>query len=132
MAEQRIPVHVTIERDDLHGHDDVNVEGEFAIPVKSKMQGMAIAGIILFTIGFIVFAVMTGFFIEGYPEDWFPRIDRDTETVTNQDDLQSLKERVGVLGLTGAAFLFSGLAMYTYGRTYRGHEEVDQFPEARV
>lgn len=119
----RSTIHVDVPDADVEGPDDVLVEAGFDIEVASKTKGMAIAGIIVFILGFVGLSVMAGFFLAGYPDDWYPR-ENAQGTILNQQALNDLQELVGVLAFISVPLLFLGLTMYTYGRTYKGSDEV--------
>lgn len=97
--------------------EDVEVNHSFEIPIVSRMRGLSIAGIIIHILGVLTAIVMAIFLVAGYPQNWF--LDW---TPGNEADLKVLKERVISLALISGALMFSGLAMYTYGRTVQGGE----------
>lgn len=115
----RSTIRVDVPGGEVDGPDEILVEAGFDIEVASKTKGMAVTGIVLFILGFIVLAVMLGFFLAGYPGDWFSTWNGDL------DALWTLKERVGIMGLVGGALLLNGMAFYTFGRTYKGEDEVE-------
>jgi hypothetical protein len=119
----RSTIHVDVPDADVEGPDDVLVEAGFDVEVASKTKGMAVAGILVFVAGFIGLSIMAGFFLAGYPDDWYPTEDAQGNIV-NEAALQDLQELVGIMAFISVPLLFLGLTMYTYGRTYKGSDEV--------
>jgi heme/copper-type cytochrome/quinol oxidase subunit 3 len=119
--ENRIHVDLKTTRDEFEGRDRLDVEVAFEIPVASRTRPVAVFGIVLHIIGLLLFIIMAALLILSGPTVWFAW---DGNVAASQ----ILKERVGITGMLGITFLLSGLALYTYGRTVRGGEDL-QGPE---
>jgi hypothetical protein len=116
MAENQIMIEMG-DPSALQKEQDVEINESFEIQIGSKSHGLTIAGIIIHIFGVIAAIIMAVFLIMGYPQNWFVGWNGD-----NVADLKILKERVIALALISSALMFTGLAMYTYGRTVRGGE----------
>lgn len=119
MDDNRIHLDLHTTRDQFEDQDEVEVEVGFEIPVDSRLRPLSITGIALHAVGLLMFLAMAVLLVVTGPGTWF-NWDGDLEAA------QTLKERVTVLGLVGGAFLFTGLALYTYGRTVRGGEALSE------
>lgn len=104
---------------------DIEIEKKFEVPIENRMGGFAITGIVLNVIGLLAAIALAIVFIIGYPETWFNFAGQEDSSKFQQgiEDLQRMKETVVSLALISAAFMFTGLAMYTYGRTIRGDQD---------
>lgn len=103
--------------DAFHEEEDVPVHASFEVPIMSRMRGLSITGVIVHILGVIAAIIMAIFLVMGYPQNWFLNWEPGNEAA-----LKVLKERVIALALISGALMFSGLAMYTYGRTVQGGE----------
>jgi heme/copper-type cytochrome/quinol oxidase subunit 3 len=115
--DNRIHVDLKTTRDEFEGRDHLDVEVAFEIPVASRTRPVALFGIALHVIGLLLFIIMAALLILSGPTVWFAW---DGDLAASQ----TLKERVGITGMLGITFLLSGLALYTYGRTVRGGEDL--------
>lgn len=126
--ENRIRIRV---RDDTESHSerDIKLGARFEIPVGNRTTPLAIAGLILHAIGWILVlvAVIYASFNEEsiltrYNEDPTDPAFNVEDQIVDLEGVQNLREVLGILGLLAISFIFAGFSMYTYGRTQRGDD----------
>lgn len=118
MDETRIHIGLDTSRQELQEADRIDLEAVFEIPLESRTRSLSVAGLVLNLVGVLLFVGMAILVVATGPTVWFA-LDGDVAAS------QSFKAWAGTLTILGTTFLLTGLALYTFGRTVRGSEELE-------